>query len=584
MSFNSTLANLETSENLEVILNLLTDIAPGNKAVQREVEKISKSTQTQIRQLTVTWESRRRPLWSEIALREENARYAAEIGNEIIKQALALPLCNVESRSFIIKSSTVWRGFMLEISSYLPDPLIFEGEINFVKIFEPLVIVDRESQAVNLIWSIQKIIRKGEEMGLSDHLWIQLFLTFVKSYLPTAFQAVSRYSDNLDCLFNTLVANVNSAHEISKLRLSLSKLSRRPQEMIQPSLFRVRALYEMILQISYPSMSEDEIMLQSDGYAGQASKSLVSSNTAELIDKYITYNIQKGRSNTIIALADLITKHETSVPADKISTQKFLPDDKTKLDLQTFQAHSVAELMITSAHFGQSHDGKRDARQYSRSNSRDQSKGHGRFRSTSRGRPSHSHSVPNRNRSNSAHSGRHSSRPHQNIRTSSRDRFPRHSSGQRYGQHSSRDRRPGRSSERSSQGGSSHRPRSATPSSRGPTSSGRSHRPRSQTPRPSRISCVRCGEEHSSGNCAKYVYWSGPPCSICNRMHATKSHRDRSASVNRQQSNRDSNNRSAYHVPDHKYRDSAAYQTEIEAVTRQNQPETFNIFKPPKNQ
>ena len=67
-------------------------------------------------------------------------------------------------------------------------------------------------------------------------------------------------------------------------------------------------------------------------------------------------------------------------------------------------------------------------------------------------------------------------------------------------------------------------------------------------------------------------------------MHATKAHRDRSVSVNRQQSNRDSNNRSAYHVPDHKYRDSAAYQTEIEAVTRQTQPETFNIFRNPKNQ
>ena len=97
MSFNSTLANLETNENLEIFLGLLSEIAPINQAVQKEVEKISKSTQTFIRQLTATWESRQQPFWSEIMLREENARYAADKSNEVIKQALDLPLCNVES-------------------------------------------------------------------------------------------------------------------------------------------------------------------------------------------------------------------------------------------------------------------------------------------------------------------------------------------------------------------------------------------------------------------------------------------------------------------------------------------------------
>ena len=66
-------------------------------------------------------------------------------------------------------------------------------------------------------------------------------------------------------------------------------------------------------------------------------------------------------------------------------------------------------------------------------------------------------------------------------------------------------------------------------------------------------------------------------------MHSTKTHRDHSASANRQHSGHDSNNRNAYHIPDHIYCDSAAYRTELEVVTKQQQPETFNLFKPPKH-
>ena len=193
MSFNSTLSNLRTAENLETVLKLLSEVAPQNLNVQREVEKISKSTTTQIRQLTTRWESRKQPVWSEISLREQNAKYLADQQqNNIIKQSLDLQLCDVETRNFIVKSSSVWRGFDLETGAYLPDPLIFEGSLDFSRNFEPLVIVDRDSQAVNLIWSIQKLICKGEQMGLSQQLYVQLFLTFCKNFIPTSFQAVSR--------------------------------------------------------------------------------------------------------------------------------------------------------------------------------------------------------------------------------------------------------------------------------------------------------------------------------------------------------------------------------------------------------
>ena len=95
---------------------------------------------------------------------------------------------------------------------------------------------------------------KGISMCLSEQNWINCFLHLTKSYLPNAYQAMSRYSADLDGLFSTFVASVNGYHEITKIRTSMSKLARKPGEMIQTVLYKLRAQYEMILQISFPAM------------------------------------------------------------------------------------------------------------------------------------------------------------------------------------------------------------------------------------------------------------------------------------------------------------------------------------------
>lgn len=571
MSFNSTLSNLETAENLETVLKLLSEVAPQNLNVQREVEKISKSTTTQIRQLTTRWESRKQPFWSEISLREQNSQYLAEQKqNTVIKQSLDLQLCDVEARNFIVKSSSVWRGFHLETGAYLPDPLIFEGSLDFARNFEPLVIVDRDSQAVNLIWSIQKLICKGEQMGLSQNLYVQLFLTFCKNFIPTAFQAVSRYSDDLDGLFTTMVSNVNSLHEVGKLRHSLSKLSRKPGETIAPVLFRLRSLYEMILAINFPSMTEAQIVLSADSYAGQAAKSLVSANTAELIDRYVQYNIQKNRPNTVLALSDLITKHETTSPSDKISSPKFLPEEKCKLDLNQFQAHNVQDLLVASTRF--SHNGDRRDRHSSANKSlRNRSDSRNRYRTASKDRTfSSGHSRPSQ-RSNSDTRQRYSSRGRPDRRSISRQRDPRHNSRD-YGYRStSRDRGRHRSRDKHGHGSSAHKPHRTsgnTPVRSGSVNKGRYARPRSSTPRPQQVKCVRCGGPHQASSCPIYPFWDGPPCSRCNLLHSTKSHRDRSNSRDRHVG-RDSD---LYSIPDHKYRDSSSHRAQLANV----QPAEYN--------
>ena len=51
MSFNNTIQNLEINDNLETVLNLLQDVAPGNQKIKDQLGKISKSRNTFITQL-----------------------------------------------------------------------------------------------------------------------------------------------------------------------------------------------------------------------------------------------------------------------------------------------------------------------------------------------------------------------------------------------------------------------------------------------------------------------------------------------------------------------------------------------------
>ena len=107
-------------------------------------------------------------------------------------------------------------------------------------------------------------------MCLSEQNWITCFLHLAKSYLPNAYQAMSRYSADLEGSFSTLVTSVNGDHEIAKIRTCMSKLARKPGEMIQTALYKIRAQYEMILQISFPAMDEDTVTLRADNYTSNA--------------------------------------------------------------------------------------------------------------------------------------------------------------------------------------------------------------------------------------------------------------------------------------------------------------------------
>ena len=261
---NSTIAQLQNQAKFETLLNLIGDIAPQNAQVQKELSTLTNSKKNFIQKLQTQWASIVPPAFTAIQILEINQGYYdnLERTNEF-RQVQGLPRIGfVESRNWVIKTENFWHGWSPETQTYYSDPLLFEGQVNFSKIFDPLVVSSRESGAVNMIWTVQKFLRQGTKMGLSQPNWAAVWLSLAKNYMPNEFQSLARYSEDPDALFIQLTAAINSEHESCKIRNSLVKVHRKPNEMVQSPLYQVKSNYEMLLAIEFPELDKSQISLR----------------------------------------------------------------------------------------------------------------------------------------------------------------------------------------------------------------------------------------------------------------------------------------------------------------------------------
>merc|ERR1712105_327464 len=189
---------------------------------------------------------------------------------------------------------------------------------------------------------------------LSTENWISLWLQFSHKYMTSSYTTISRYSDDLERLFLTMVANVNADEEIGKLRSTMARLHRKPGEQIQVSLYKLKSYYEVLLGITFPQLDNETAVIRADNYSANSSKHFVTSNTSAVINRYIGYKIQKGEVINVMGVCQVISAHENTTPTDAIQTVLYLPEIATRLDTQMSSAKNVEELVITATNIGES--------------------------------------------------------------------------------------------------------------------------------------------------------------------------------------------------------------------------------------
>jgi hypothetical protein len=584
---NNTIQQLEANKKFEKLLNLFEEIAPGNEKVQKQISLLSNSKANYIKKLQTMWHSIQTPKFTELEIREICQGYFMDLErtNELrLVQGLE-KIALVDSRNWVVKSEQNWSGWNPEEGAYYLEPLLYQGAVNYKKIFEPLTIADKSSGSINLIWTLQKFLKVGGKMGLSHDNWVSVWLTLAKDHMPNDFQALSRNSDNADALFIQLTASINSDNEISKIRTALGQISRKPTELLQSSLFKMLSYYTMLLSIEYPSMSKDEIHLKADHFAASSAVHLVSKNTALIINQFVALRQTEGEPISVVSVTNLVTSHEATNQNDKATTILYLPESCTRLDKLATQATNVTDLVLAASTLSlgdskghhrdrqsYSRSQSRDKQSYSRSNSRDKYQGRSRDRNP-RGRYSRDQGErkkPSDGARKKSYDNKYRRRSSSNNKRSSSHDRRSSSQNRRYSDNNKRNS----SYDRRSSHDKKHNPRRSTSGRNRYDNKSRSgSRVREKSPR--NTGCLRCGMNHLSSSCKKYPFHTGEPCSVCQYMHDTRLHKGL------RQNSTENRPKKTYSIPDHKYRDppDGVFMTNVQKIDQSDE----NIFRIPKN-
>ena len=153
------LQSIEAKEQLENILVAINKAIPNQEPILKELSKYSQSKDQFIKMLQQQWYERDLPVFTELQIRQMNSAYYSEKAKKQVSNGLhGKEMIDMESRHWIVKSGTAWKGWNAAESVYYKIPLLYEGDIGYEKNFQPLVVCDQASNSVNLILSLTKLI------------------------------------------------------------------------------------------------------------------------------------------------------------------------------------------------------------------------------------------------------------------------------------------------------------------------------------------------------------------------------------------------------------------------------------------
>ena len=213
------LQSIETKEQLHNVLAAINEAFPNQAPIENELGKYTASKEQAIRRLQQEWYNRTLPLYTELQVRQMNSAYYSEkAAKQIAANLGGKTYIEMDARNWVVKSATRWSGWNAAESIYYESPHLFEGDINFEKNFEPLVVSDKDSRSVNLLVSLSKMIKKGAEMCLSDPNWSVMFLSFASAHMPNDHQNLSKHSDEVDGLFEPYYIKADPKSNIAGLK------------------------------------------------------------------------------------------------------------------------------------------------------------------------------------------------------------------------------------------------------------------------------------------------------------------------------------------------------------------------------
>ena len=498
--------DFKQNKKFQNLVEIIAETNPDNVLLQEKLQTLATTKASFIKKIQLEWEERSKPDFNELDIRTLNIQYLAEQTRESFDvEERQGNFQTISAKEWILKEKCQWKGFDPETRTYYKKNIEFGGNLNFDENYLPLVILDKASGSINLIVTIRNFITKGSEMSLGTSDWISIFLILSQRFLPLVFSSLSRHSTNLEALFSELVATINSDHETSKLRSVLNHISRKPSDQIHPSLFRIKAVYAMILGITNPNLSDIACQIKADWIGVQCIPHLISKECNSAFQVFLQ---AKGIENEVCSVAEscnFIASQEYLGANFQLTQQVFLPKSCTILDMQSVEAKTLEQLVVnqtaldvnlTQPTRGRSGERKPNDRQMSR-NSMERNL----QQNWVQNKPPGAYPFPPVVRRSQSPRNLPFTRGQSPVRNNNQSRGREmQGAGMRSNSNERRVQRspsPGRGQDRS-------------------TSRARGSPRRMQ-------GCYRCGSKnHVADSCTRFSYWTGPKCRFCSYLHDAK--------------------------------------------------------------
>ena len=136
------LMHFRSQNSFESILRLLENALPDNQEVQNELEGLINKKSSFIRKLQRRWIVRLIPLYTEKSIREMNLEFlGAQVENRGDHTTRGFIFhSNQDTKFWVLKQTSTWLSWDPSKGKYFKDPILFGGDLNFKRNFEPLVI------------------------------------------------------------------------------------------------------------------------------------------------------------------------------------------------------------------------------------------------------------------------------------------------------------------------------------------------------------------------------------------------------------------------------------------------------------
>jgi hypothetical protein len=538
------LLQYRSKKQYEDVLNLLRETFPDNLVLENKLDKLITKRSSHIRKLLNKWVQRELPLYSEKDILELNLEFisdkATRLGDRLTRGFENQSI--VDSKSWVLKQNNKWLGWNPENNKYFIAPIEFGGDLDFERNFENLVISDGQSHSINLIWTIENFLARGQEMGLCNEDWVQIFLIMAKKYLPLVFTSLSRHSVDADSLFKELVSQINLDNETAKLRSALSSITRKTSDQIHISLFRIKSLYQMVLGINQAHLTEQKVETRAEFLAISCIQFLVTPQTWVQFQTFLQMKSAEQEAIGCAEACNFLASQELVGAEFQLSTTLYLPKQCSMLDMACLEANSITDLVIstTSKQVQNKENGmrknrtpERDSRSYYKNNN---NRRYSKDRDT--GRDNNRRQQEGGQRNNSPYgnkrygSGDRVSRDRGQTRENGRDsgERQRRDSGERQRRDSGNRQRRGSverqrrgSGERGQRRGSSEKDRGQRRyyENKGQNRTRSNSR---QKGSPVRLTgCFRCSStNHEAENCKRFGWYEGPACTHCSYLHESR--------------------------------------------------------------